>query len=138
MIFLSVGHQMKYRLSARFLAAPINSILSGQDQGSVFFGMVFVTDNDGSTTIDVADYLAACSDIRLSSQRRKQQDDECTKDERAAFRTLCGKLSYLSSASELCCVPPTAAPCLSSRFRFMRGKFYYAKSMLSQSCDKIP
>jgi hypothetical protein len=38
-------------------------------------GMNIVTDNDGSTTIDVAHYLAACSDFPLSAQRRKQQDD---------------------------------------------------------------
>jgi hypothetical protein len=62
-----------------------------------FSGMDIVTDNDGSTTIDVAHYLAACSDIPLSAQRRKQQDDEFTPDERTAFRTLCGKLSYLSA-----------------------------------------
>jgi hypothetical protein len=60
-------------------------------------GMVIVTDNDGSTTIDFAHYLAACSDIPLSAQRRKQQDDECTPDERTAFRTLCGKLSYMGA-----------------------------------------
>jgi hypothetical protein len=60
-------------------------------------GMNIVTDNDGSTTIDIAHYLAACSDIPLSAQRRKQQDDECTPDERTAFRTLCGKLSYLGT-----------------------------------------
>jgi hypothetical protein len=62
-----------------------------------FSGMDIVTDNDGSTTMDVAHYLAACSDIPLSAQRRKQQDDECTPDERTAFRTLCGKLSYLGA-----------------------------------------
>jgi hypothetical protein len=59
--------------------------------------MDIVTDNDGSTTIDVAHYLAACSDIPLSAQRRKQQGDECTPDERTAFRNLCGKLSYLGA-----------------------------------------
>jgi hypothetical protein len=31
-----VVHQMKYRLSAKILAASTNSILSGQDQESVF------------------------------------------------------------------------------------------------------
>jgi hypothetical protein len=62
-----------------------------------FSGIDIVTDNDGSTTIDVANYLAACSDIPLTAQRRKQQDDECTPDERTAFRILCGKLSYLSA-----------------------------------------
>jgi hypothetical protein len=62
-----------------------------------FSGMDIVTDNDGSTTIDVAHYLSACSDIPLSAQRRKQQDDECTPDERTAFRTLCGKLTYLAA-----------------------------------------
>jgi Reverse transcriptase (RNA-dependent DNA polymerase) len=62
-----------------------------------FSGMDIVTDNDGSTIIDVAHYLAACSDIPLSAQRRKQQDGECTPDERTAFRTLCGKLSNLGA-----------------------------------------
>jgi hypothetical protein len=62
-----------------------------------FSGMDIVTDNDGSTTIDVAHYLAACSNIPLSAQRRKQQDDEWTPGERKAFRTLCGKLSYLGA-----------------------------------------
>jgi Reverse transcriptase (RNA-dependent DNA polymerase) len=41
-----------------------------------FSGMDIVTDNDGSTKIDVAQYLAVCSNIPLSAQRRKQQDDE--------------------------------------------------------------
>jgi hypothetical protein len=59
--------------------------------------MNIVTVNDGSITIDVAHYLAASSDIPLSAQRRKQQDDECTPDERTAFRTLCGRLSYLDA-----------------------------------------
>jgi Reverse transcriptase (RNA-dependent DNA polymerase) len=63
-----------------------------------FSGMDIVTDNDGSTTINVAHYLAACSVIPLSAQRRKQQGYECTPDERTAFRTLCGKLSYLCAA----------------------------------------
>jgi hypothetical protein len=40
-----------------------------------FSGMDIVTDSNGSTTVDVAHYLAACSDIPLSAQRRKQQDD---------------------------------------------------------------
>jgi hypothetical protein len=62
-----------------------------------FSVMDIVTDNDGSTTIDVAHYLAACSDIPLSAQKQKQQDDECTPDERTAFRTLCGKLGYLGA-----------------------------------------
>jgi hypothetical protein len=62
-----------------------------------FSGMDIVTDNDGSTTIDVAHYLAACSDIPLSVLRRKQQDDDFTPDERTAFRTLCGKLSHLGA-----------------------------------------
>jgi hypothetical protein len=60
-------------------------------------GMDIVTDNDGSITIDVAHYLAACSDIPLSAQRRMQQDDECSPDERTAFPTLCGKFSYLGA-----------------------------------------
>jgi hypothetical protein len=64
-------------------------------------GMDIVTDNVGSTTIDVAQYLSACSDIPLSVQRRKQQDDECTPDERTAFRTLCRKLSYLGATGML-------------------------------------
>jgi hypothetical protein len=55
-------------------------------------GMDIVTDNDGSTAIYVRHYLAVCSYISLSAQRRKQQEDECT-----AFRTLRGKLSYLST-----------------------------------------
>jgi hypothetical protein len=60
-------------------------------------GMDIVTDNASSTTIDVAHYLAACSDIPLSAERRKQQDDECTPDERTAFLNLCRKLSYLGA-----------------------------------------
>jgi hypothetical protein len=60
-------------------------------------GMDIVTDNDGSTAIDVPHYLAVCSYISLSAQRRKKQEDECTVDERTAFRTLRGKLSYLST-----------------------------------------
>jgi hypothetical protein len=59
--------------------------------------MNIVTDNDGSTTKDVAHYLAACSDIPLSARRRKQKDDERPPDQRTAFRTLCGKLSYLGA-----------------------------------------
>jgi hypothetical protein len=62
-----------------------------------FSGMDIVSDNDGSTTIDVAHYLAACSDIPLSAQRRKLQDYECTPDERTAFRTSCGKLTFLDA-----------------------------------------
>jgi hypothetical protein len=46
-----------------------------------FSGMDIVTDNDSSTTIDVSHYLAACSNIPLSAQRRKNQDDECTPDD---------------------------------------------------------
>jgi hypothetical protein len=59
--------------------------------------MNIVTDNDGSTTIDVTHNLAACSNIPLSAHRRKQKDDECTPDERRAFRTLRGILSYLGA-----------------------------------------
>jgi hypothetical protein len=94
-----------------------------------FSGMDIVTDNDSSTTTDVAHFLAACSDIPLSAQRRKQQDDEGTPDERAAFRILCGKLSNLGETV----MPQASFAGLTSRFRFMRGKCYYAKSALSQS-----
>jgi hypothetical protein len=72
-------------------------------------GMDIVTDNDGSTAIYVRHYLAVCSYISLSAQRRKQQEDELSE-------------YNWNTAGELCCVPSTAAPCLSSRFRFMRGK----------------
>jgi hypothetical protein len=59
--------------------------------------MDIVTDNDGSITIDVAHYLAACSDIPLSAQRRKQQDDECTPHERTASGPCADLFCYLSA-----------------------------------------
>jgi hypothetical protein len=64
-------------------------------------GMDIITDNDGSTTIVVAHYFAACKNIPLLAQRRKQQDDKCTPDERTAFRNLCGKLSFLDATGML-------------------------------------
>jgi hypothetical protein len=41
-----------------------------------FSGMDILTDNDGSTTIDVAHYLAACNDIPLSAQRRLRMSEQ--------------------------------------------------------------
>jgi hypothetical protein len=80
--------------------------------------MDIVTDKDGSSTINVAHYLAACSDIPLSAQRRKQQDDKCTPDKRTAFRTLCGKFSYLGATG----MPQAsfAASHLQHRFAYLR------------------
>jgi hypothetical protein len=80
--------------------------------------MDIVTDNDGSTTIADTHYLAACSDIPLSAHRRKQQDDECTPDKRTAFRTLCGKLSYLGATE----IPQAsfAASHLQQRLAYLR------------------
>jgi Reverse transcriptase (RNA-dependent DNA polymerase) len=76
-----------------------------------FSGMNIVTDNAGLTTFNFAHYLAACSDISLSAQRVKRKDDECTPDERTAFRTLCGKLSYLGATGmqQASFLRPTAA-----------------------------
>jgi hypothetical protein len=80
--------------------------------------MNIVTENDDSTTIDVAHYHNSCSDIPLSAQRRKQRDDECTPDERTAFRTLCGKLSYLGATG----MPQasSAVPHLQQRLAYLR------------------
>jgi hypothetical protein len=90
-----------------------------------FSGMDVVTDNDGSTTIDVANYLAACSDIPLSARRRKQQE-RMHSGRANSLPDLARKIELpgcnWNAASELCCVPRKAASCLSPRFRFMRGK----------------
>jgi hypothetical protein len=70
MIFLSVGHQMKYEIKAFYKDLSRTYKLNPlRTRSRVHFpGMNIVTDNDGSTTIDVSHYLAACSDIPLSAQ----------------------------------------------------------------------
>jgi Reverse transcriptase (RNA-dependent DNA polymerase) len=89
-----------------------------------FCGMDIVTENDGLTTIEVSQYLAACSNISLSAQMRKQQKDESPPDKRTAFRTLCGKLSYLGATE----MPQArfAASHLKKRLAYLR---------ISDSCE---
>jgi hypothetical protein len=103
-----------------------------------FSGMDIVTDNDGSTTIDVVHYLAVCSNVPLPvSPRAKEARRRMHFGRANSLPDLVRKIELpgcnWNAARELYCVPLIAAPCLSSRFRFMRGKCYHAKSAVSQS-----
>jgi Reverse transcriptase (RNA-dependent DNA polymerase) len=67
------------------------------DEPTRFAGMQLSQDEDGSVHIDVAQYLNMCDNWDVSAARRKQEDSGCSPDERAAFRTLCGRMSYLGA-----------------------------------------
>jgi Reverse transcriptase (RNA-dependent DNA polymerase) len=73
-----------------------------------FAGFKIFQREDFSIELDTSGYLQACQAIEFDISRRKRPEALCTASERASYRALCGKISYLGAT-----VLPTAAFCAS-------------------------